>query len=110
MTRTIGMGAGRKIKDIQPFSDHSVNLTYLTNQCYGMNFKIPAKPLGCEIQRVCDSFLSDKRSLVPVSCNPSPTLHYFNTLTKIGIVYTQLLQEGKIFPVNPDQSDWLNGA
>ena len=62
-------------KDIvQPFSSQistpcSVHLfvSYLSNQCYGVNFKIPAKRLSCEIQCVCDSVLSGKRSVVHVS-------------------------------------------
>ena len=33
-----------------------------------------------------------------------------SVLTKIGIMYAQLLQEEKIFPIDPNQSDRPNGA
>lgn len=86
---------GRHKDIIQPFSDQilapcsvslfPVNIAYLTNQCYGVNFKIPAKRLSCEIQCVCYSFLSGKRSVVSVSCSLSQILllNYKHTLIRL---------------------------
>lgn len=95
-------GLSRHKDIVQPFrgqilvccSEHlfSVNIAYLTNQRYGMDFKIPAKRFSCEIQRVCDSFLSGKRSVVPVGCDQSPTLHYsyyfFSLISHVSLVKT----------------------